>query len=159
MKTTSVLTVAAALGVSAVSAQTLMVPPNCAIECLTRLAPTSGCSTTNYGCFCQSKMFTNEFATCVTTSCSSQEFQTAKTAVEALCNTAGVSVELTPTMTNTTSTGTMTNGNGMNSTTGSGNFSASASPKPVKNSSWRQAEISLTALGTALVLGAVMFCA
>ncbi|KAF3903713.1 hypothetical protein AA313_de0209336 [Arthrobotrys entomopaga] len=161
MKTTSIIVATAALAISAVSAQNgLMVPPGCAIDCITLLAPTSGCSSTDYACFCQSNVFRNQFNTCVTGTCSSQDFQTTKSAVEALCNSAGVSVDLTPATTSIPNIDTMISGTGMNSTaTGFGNFSTSASPKPDKSSAWRQAEISLTALGTTLVLGAVMFCA
>ncbi|EPS36445.1 hypothetical protein H072_10045 [Dactylellina haptotyla CBS 200.50] len=149
MKTTSIITAITTLAVSTVSAQSLVAPPSCAIQCIMQLAPSSGCSNTDYACFCRSEVFATKFNGCVTSTCGNKDFLPTKTAVEALCGIGGVTVTLNLGSNTTTS---------FNSTTGtnSTNISSTGSPTPDKNASSRKAEISFAALGTSLVLGAVM---
>ncbi|KAK6529995.1 hypothetical protein TWF694_003371 [Orbilia ellipsospora] len=97
MKFTTVLATTATLSASLVSAQTgLVLPPSCAITCITQLAPSSGCdaSITNYACFCKSQTFASTFASCVQKGCSAADLASTATAVQSLCGSVGVTISI-----------------------------------------------------------------
>ncbi|EPS43625.1 hypothetical protein H072_2330 [Dactylellina haptotyla CBS 200.50] len=148
MKTTSILAVAATLTSSVVSAQGLVLPPSCAIDCITQLAPSSGCTAdlTNYACFCKSSTFASTFNTCITSGCSASDLESTKSAVITLCQSAGVTINFPSTASGSTvpAGSSSTRAPSSSSTTGT---NPNAADKP---------GAALGLLGTTLALGVAL---
>ncbi|KAF8898077.1 hypothetical protein CPB85DRAFT_191366 [Mucidula mucida] len=58
--------------------------PDCAMTCI-QSADSSGCSSTDQTCLCKSSAFVQSSATCLQSTCSADELNTAVQVAEALC--------------------------------------------------------------------------
>ncbi|KAF3927131.1 hypothetical protein AA313_de0210009 [Arthrobotrys entomopaga] len=149
MKFTTILATTATLSASLVSAQSgLVLPPSCAVNCITQLAPSSGCdaSITNFACFCKSQTFATGFATCVQNGCSAEDLASTATAVQSLCGSAGITISIPSGAT----TGSATVGAGASNTAAAGATETAGAPNGAMGSG-----VGMGLLGS-VVLGAVL---
>ncbi|KAH8985524.1 hypothetical protein EDB92DRAFT_1350540 [Lactarius akahatsu] len=84
--------------------------PACASPCVTASIPTSGCSSANNTCICESNPFLVAFSACINESCSSDDIQQALTFYSIACAGEGPGFSIPATESSTTVSGSSSSG-------------------------------------------------
>ncbi|PSN67405.1 hypothetical protein BS50DRAFT_574104 [Corynespora cassiicola Philippines] len=143
--------VALVVSFAAVNAQDLSGIPNCALPCFATAVPASGCSISDTECQCTTgrDSITQSITECVPGKCSSEDIASLASAVEGICQRAGVTVSDLPTsVPSGTSGSSNASGTARLTSTGTGSPAQSTGGAAVN-----AAGMGAVALGVAAVLG------
>ncbi|PWW78498.1 hypothetical protein C7212DRAFT_362954 [Tuber magnatum] len=77
---------------AAVSAQSMTELPECALACVAKNLPSTGCAPTDLFCACSNSKFISDSAACIPQSCPPADQQRAHSAAVALCKANGVTI-------------------------------------------------------------------
>ncbi|KIK57433.1 hypothetical protein GYMLUDRAFT_46314 [Collybiopsis luxurians FD-317 M1] len=109
--------------------------PSCAVSCLAS-APTGSCSTSDEKCLCSSSQFIAGASSCIESSCSGSDIQSALGAAATLCAQAGVTLDTSSIIAAATSSASASNSTATSpsaTTSSSSSSSSSASPSSTSN--------------------------
>ncbi|KAJ2916189.1 hypothetical protein MD484_g4227, partial [Candolleomyces efflorescens] len=144
---------AASVSASAIVSRQL---PDCATTCLAS-SDFGTCSPTDNACLCRSEAFITSATTCITTTCTGDDLQTALTLAQAMCAAEGVTLGApgaSTTSAATTGTPATTTGTSAPTTTAPSTTTSGAAPAQTTNAAMSRGMSSIAALA-AIALAAV----